>query len=114
MRVHQDTAWQERDVVGPGGERVHYFELADGAPWLWVVMDGRGTTYALFSFSDEGERERFVLVSPRRRGRATFYRNRDEQRFDYRRDAETIGFDGNLAPADVAMLIQRLFAPIAA
>lgn len=114
MGRRQDVTWLERDLVAPDGERISYYELAEDAPWVRVVSDGQGTTYALFTFSEGDERERFVLVSPGRHGRATFFLDRAQQRFDYPAEVGTVEFDGRLTPADVAMLIQRRFAPIPA
>lgn len=114
MQARRGVSWVERELVAADGERISYFELADDAPGVRVLEDGRGTTYALFSFPDGDDRERFVLVSPGRHGRATFFRNRVSRSFDYAGETGTVAFDGSMTPMDVAMLIQRRFAPLPA
>jgi len=114
MHAQRAVTWVGRDLVAPDGARISYRELEEDAPWVRVVADGRGTTYALFSFPEGDERERYVLVSPGRHGRVTFYRNRQDQRFDYVAPTGTVAFDAGMTPTDVAMLIQQRFAPIPA
>ena len=114
MQARENLVWRERDLVAPDGERIHYFELSDEPAWLRVVRDAQGTTFALFSFPEGEDRERYVLVSPRRRGRVTFFLDRKHRRFDFAGDGGSLALDADLTPTDVAMLIQRRFAPIPA
>lgn len=112
MESRRGMAWVERESVAADGECVHYMELTERAPWIRVVKDERGTTFALFSFPDGDERERFVMVSPGRQGRATFYLNRGDRTFDYPAGNDVVEFGAGMAPTDVAMWIQRRYAPI--
>lgn len=108
----RSVTWHPRSIAIADGVRVAFWEADVPTQPIRLVKDERGVRFALFAFPAGSHRRRFVLVSPRRRGRVTFEWDDRAGRASVPPDWRDPALERATTPAEAAMILQHAFHPI--